>query len=57
MNVLIAALRQTMNAPSVAAKLENVGLFAHYEDPKTARARLDEELRDIVALDRQLKQQ
>ena len=56
-NVLIAALRQTMNAPSVATKLENVGLFAHYEDPKTARARLDEELRDIVALDRQLKQQ
>jgi tripartite-type tricarboxylate transporter receptor subunit TctC len=57
MNVLMAALRRTMNAPSVAAKLENVGLFAHYEDPKTARARLDEELRDIVALDRQLKQQ
>jgi hypothetical protein len=55
--VLIEALRRTMNAPSVATKLESVGLFAHYEDPKTARARLDEELRDIVALDRQLKQQ
>jgi len=55
-NLLVEALRLTMNVPSVAARLENVGLFAHYEDPKAARERLDEEFRDIVALDRKLKQ-
>jgi tripartite-type tricarboxylate transporter receptor subunit TctC len=55
-NLLVEALRLTMNVPSVAARLENVGLFAHYEDPKAARERLDEEFRDIVALDGKLKQ-
>jgi tripartite-type tricarboxylate transporter receptor subunit TctC len=55
-SVLVEALRRTMDEPEVAAKLENVGLLPHYEDPKTARARLDEEFKDIVALDRTLKQ-
>ena len=55
-NVLVEALRRAMNTPEAAAKLENVGLFAHYDNPKTARERLDEEFKDIVALDRKLKQ-
>jgi tripartite-type tricarboxylate transporter receptor subunit TctC len=55
-DVLIEALRATMDTPSVAAKLESVGLFPHYEDPKAAHTRLEEELRDILALDRRLKQ-
>ena len=55
-SLLVEALRRTMNVPSVAARLENFGLFAHYEDPKAARERLDEEFRDIVALDGKLKQ-
>ncbi|HEY7246488.1 MAG TPA: tripartite tricarboxylate transporter substrate binding protein [Xanthobacteraceae bacterium] len=53
-SVLIQALRRTMDTSSVAAKLEKVGLFPHYEDPQAAHARLDEEFRDIVALDRKL---
>jgi tripartite-type tricarboxylate transporter receptor subunit TctC len=55
-DLLVAALQRTMHAPSVAAKLETVGLFAHYEDPKAARERLDEEFRDIVTLDRRFHQ-
>jgi hypothetical protein len=45
-----------MSDPAVVAKLEKVGLFAAYEDPKRARERLQDELRDIVELDRKLKQ-
>ena len=55
-DVLTGALRRTMDARAVAAKLERVGLFPHYEDPKAARERLEEEFQDIVTLDRKLKQ-
>jgi tripartite-type tricarboxylate transporter receptor subunit TctC len=56
MAVLVEALARTMSDPAVVAKLEKVGLFAAYEDPKRARERLQDELRDIVELDRKLKQ-
>jgi tripartite-type tricarboxylate transporter receptor subunit TctC len=55
-NVLIEALRRTLSETAVAAKIESVGLFAQYEDPRTARQRLAEEYEDIVALDRKLKE-
>ncbi len=55
-NVLVEALARTMHDPAVVAKLEKVGLFAVYENPARARERLDEEFRDIVELDRKLKQ-
>jgi tripartite-type tricarboxylate transporter receptor subunit TctC len=57
MAVLVDALARTMSDPAVVAKLDKVGLIAAHEDPRRARERLDEEFRDIVALDRTLKQQ
>jgi tripartite-type tricarboxylate transporter receptor subunit TctC len=56
MAVLVEALARTMNDPSVVAKLEMVGLFAAYDNPKSARQRLEDEFKDIVELDRKLKQ-
>jgi tripartite-type tricarboxylate transporter receptor subunit TctC len=57
MKVLVDALRRTMEDPLVVAKLEKVGLFAQYENPASARERLESEYRDIIELDRKLKQQ
>jgi tripartite-type tricarboxylate transporter receptor subunit TctC len=54
--VLVRALQETMKDAAVAAKLATVGLFAQYEDPASARERLNSEYHDIVALDRKLKQ-
>ena len=55
-SVLVHRLQQTMQDPSVGAKLDSVGLFAQYENPAAARERLEHELHDIVELDRKLKQ-
>jgi tripartite-type tricarboxylate transporter receptor subunit TctC len=55
-SVLIHRLQQTMQDPSVGARLGSVGLFAQYENPAAARERLEHELHDIVELDRKLKQ-
>ncbi len=53
---LIEALARTMTEAAVVANLDKASLFALYENPARARTRLDEEFRDIVALDRKLKQ-
>ena len=57
MKVLVDGLRRTMEDPSVVTKLEKVGLFAQYENPASARERLENEYKDIIELDRKLKQQ
>jgi tripartite-type tricarboxylate transporter receptor subunit TctC len=56
LHVLVNALAQTTRDPAVEAKLENIGLFAQYESPAVARERLAGEYRDILAIDRKLKQ-
>ena len=53
---LIEALARTMTEAAVVANLDKASLFALYEKSGRARTRLDEEFRDIVALDRKLKQ-
>jgi tripartite-type tricarboxylate transporter receptor subunit TctC len=56
LQVLVGALAETMKDPAVEAKLANIGLFAHYENPAVARERLAGEYGDILAIDRRLKQ-
>jgi tripartite-type tricarboxylate transporter receptor subunit TctC len=56
LQVLVNALAQTMRDPAIEAKLENIGLFAQHEDPAAARERLAAEYRDILEIDRKLKQ-
>ncbi len=47
---LVAAVQTAIKDPAVVAKIESIGLFAQYEDPDTARRRLEEEYRDVVRL-------
>jgi len=54
LNVLVNALAETMKDPAVEAKIENIGLFAQYENPAVARERLMNEYKDVLELDRQL---
>ena len=54
--ILVNALAETMKDQQVVSKLENVGLFARYEDPATARDRLLREYQDVIEVDRMLKQ-
>lgn len=54
LDVLVRALAETMKDPTVEAKIENVGLFAQYENPAVARERLINEYRDVLELERQL---
>ena len=54
LDVLVNALAETMKDPAVEAKIENIGLFAQYENPVVARERLTTEYQDVLGLDRQL---
>ena len=54
--ILISAVHQAAKEPAVVAKIEGIGLFAQYEDPATARQRLETEYRDVVELSKQLMQ-
>jgi tripartite-type tricarboxylate transporter receptor subunit TctC len=56
LKVLVNALEVTMKDPEIGAKLENVGLFARYENPAQARQRLMNEYQDVLEVDRQIKQ-
>jgi tripartite-type tricarboxylate transporter receptor subunit TctC len=48
------ALRTAAKDPAVIAKIETIGLFAAYEDPETARRRLDNEYKYVVELSSKL---
>jgi len=52
--ILAEAVRKAATDPGVIAQLASIGLLATYEDPATARARLDNEYTSVVALTRQL---
>ena len=54
--ILISAVHQAAKEPAVVAKIEGIGLFSQYEDPTTARQRLETEYRDVVELSKQLQQ-
>ena len=54
--ILIDAVHQAAKEPAIVAKIEGIGLFSQYEDPATARQRLETEYRDIVELSKQLQQ-
>jgi tripartite-type tricarboxylate transporter receptor subunit TctC len=51
---LVEAVRKAALDPGVIAQLASIGLLATYEDPATARTRLDDEYKSIVALTGQL---
>ncbi|MBO0756322.1 MAG: tripartite tricarboxylate transporter substrate binding protein [Bradyrhizobiaceae bacterium] len=51
---LAEAVRKAATDPRVIAQLASIGLLATYEDPATARTRLDNEYKSVVALTGQL---
>jgi len=53
---LVDALAKATKDPAVISKIETIGLFAEYEAPAAARARLEAEYKDIVELSKQLQQ-
>jgi tripartite-type tricarboxylate transporter receptor subunit TctC len=53
---LVDALAKATKDPAVVSKIETIGLFAQYEAPVAARARLEAEYKDIVELSKQLQQ-
>ena len=53
---LVDALQKAAKDPVVVSKIETIGLFAQYEGPAAARARLETEYKDIVELSKQLQQ-
>jgi len=53
--VLAGGLAKAAKDPSFVSKIESVGLFGQYEEPGKARARLESEYSDIVALNRELQ--
>jgi tripartite-type tricarboxylate transporter receptor subunit TctC len=53
-NILVNALADTMKDRTVEAKIENIGLFAQYENPALAHERLVNEYKDVLELDKQL---
>jgi tripartite-type tricarboxylate transporter receptor subunit TctC len=52
---LADAVRKAAHDPAMVTSIEGIGLFAQYEDAAAARARLDAEYRDIVALGARLQ--
>ena len=52
---LVGAAAAAAKDPGFLAKIEAIGLFGQYEDPAQARARLEAEYKDIVALSRELQ--
>ena len=52
---LVGALATAAKDPGFVAKIEAIGLFRQYEAPDRARARLEAEYNDIVALNRELQ--
>jgi tripartite-type tricarboxylate transporter receptor subunit TctC len=53
--VLVQGLAKAAKDPSFVSKIEAIGLFGQYEEPNKARARLESEYNDIVALNRELQ--
>ncbi len=54
-STLVGALATAAKDPGFVAKIEAIGLFRQYEAPDRARARLEAEYNDIVALNRELQ--
>ncbi|HLN37742.1 MAG TPA: tripartite tricarboxylate transporter substrate binding protein [Xanthobacteraceae bacterium] len=54
-STLVDAVAKAAKDPAFVAKIEAIGLFGQYEDPATARSRLESEYADIVALNRALQ--
>jgi tripartite-type tricarboxylate transporter receptor subunit TctC len=52
---LVQSLAKAAKDPTFVGKIEAVGLFGQYEEPSKARARLESEYNDIVALNRELQ--
>lgn len=52
---LVDAVAKAAKDPAFVAKIEEIGLLGQYEDPAKARARLEAEYNDIVALNRELQ--
>ncbi len=52
---LVDALAAAAKDPGFIGKIEAIGLFGQYEEPAKARARLETEYNDIVALNRELQ--
>jgi tripartite-type tricarboxylate transporter receptor subunit TctC len=52
--ILAEAVRKAATDPGVIAQLAGIGLLATYEDPATARTRLDDEYKSVIALTSQL---
>ena len=52
---LVDAVAKAAKDPAFVAKIEEIGLLGQYEDPAKARARLESEYNDIVALNRELQ--
>jgi len=52
--ILAEAVRKAATDPSVIAQMASIGLLATYEEPATARSRLDHEYKSVVALTSQL---
>jgi putative tricarboxylic transport membrane protein len=52
---LVDALAVAAKDPGFIGKIEAIGLFGQYEEPAKARARLETEYNDIVALNRELQ--
>jgi tripartite-type tricarboxylate transporter receptor subunit TctC len=54
-DTLTGAVAKAARDPAFIAKVEGLGLLARYEDPATARKRLETEYADIIALNRALQ--
>ena len=52
---LTGAVQKAAKDPAIVDKIEAIGLFPQYEDPATARRRLETEYRDIIDLSKQLQ--
>ena len=52
---LVDAVAKAARDPAFVAKIEEIGLLGEYEEPAKARARLEAEYNDIVALNHELQ--
>jgi tripartite-type tricarboxylate transporter receptor subunit TctC len=55
-DTLVTAIQKAVQDPAVIAKVENIGLLASYENPDSARHRLQTEYDDVVALKKKIEQ-
>jgi tripartite-type tricarboxylate transporter receptor subunit TctC len=53
-DILVVAVQKAVKDPTVIAKVQDIGLLASYEDPVSARLRLQAEYDDIVALKKKI---